>query len=171
MYSPEPGSSSVWTATESGTSETYNLSMGSFSGTPLCGFVLYAKHIASSDHFMLASQRVDKHRSTPILPYQPASHSSDSPMKPQSAFHFICAKSALGVMAFNRIICGGILSMLTVLSSNYCVTTFSFNGHAWIWIVSAILLTVYVIYSCIYFCEYSRVGVDILVEVFCAHVQ
>ena len=88
-------------------------------------------------------------------------------MKPQSAFPFICAKSALGVMAFNRIIRGSTLPMLIVLSSNYCVATLSFNGHGWIWIVSAILLTVYVIYSC----EYSRVGVDILVEVFCAHVQ
>lgn len=61
--------------------------------------------------------------------------------------------------------------MLTVLSSNYRVATLSFNGHGWIWTVFAILITVYVIYSCIYFCEYSLVSVDILVEVFCAHVQ
>lgn len=92
-------------------------------------------------------------------------------MKPQSAFHFICAKSDLGVMAFNCIICGGTLSMLSVFSSDSRVAALSPNGHGWIWIVSAILLTVYVIYSCIYFCEYSSVGVDILVEVFCVRVQ
>lgn len=78
-------------------------------------------------------------------------------MKPQSAFHLICAESALGVMAFNRIICDSTLSMLNVFSSNYHVATLSLNGHGWIWIVS-ILLTVYVIYSCIYFCGHSCRG-------------
>lgn len=92
-------------------------------------------------------------------------------MKPQSAFHYICAKSDLGVMAFNCIICGSTLSKLNVFSFNSRVATLSLNGHGWIGIVSAILLTVYVIYSCIYFCEYSSVGVDIPVEVFCEHVQ
>lgn len=92
-------------------------------------------------------------------------------MKLQSAFHYICAKSDLGVMAFNCIICGSTLSKLNVFSSNSRVATLSLNGHGWIGIVSAILLTVYVIYSCIYFCEYSSVGMDILVEVFCVHVQ